>query len=119
MRYYLSIIVVTTSSIFKIVKVNLSKKMREILKLSIFFLLSTFFDAKFVDSYVVPSPIVTTQSGQVVGTTDNSFFSREYFSYRGIPYAEPPIGDLRFKVSTFRFKYLSFPRPKFTKNITY
>jgi carboxylesterase 2 len=47
------------------------------------------------------APLVTTSSGKVQGTLDTSFQSREFFSFRGIPYAEPPLGDFRFKVSFF------------------
>jgi acetyl esterase/lipase len=36
---------------------------------------------------------VNTQQGKVRGTTD-----KEVFVWRGIPYAEPPIGNLRMKV---------------------
>ena len=43
-------------------------------------------------------PIVTTQTGKVSGTTDASFSSRTFYSFRAIPYAEPPVGQLRFKV---------------------
>jgi hypothetical protein len=42
--------------------------------------------------------LVITQSGKVQGTSETSFESREYWSFRGIPYAEPPLGQLRFKV---------------------
>ena len=44
-------------------------------------------------------PIVVTKSGLVQGTEETSFESRQFFSFRGIPYAEPPLGPLRFKVS--------------------
>ena len=46
-------------------------------------------------------PIVTTKTGQVSGTLERSFASKEYYAFRRIPFAEPPIGDLRFRVTSF------------------
>lgn len=42
--------------------------------------------------------IVDTNYGQVLGTTDISRNGREFFSFLGIPYAKPPIGNLRYAV---------------------
>ena len=47
------------------------------------------------------APIVTTKTGQVSGTLEKSFSSKDYFAFRGIPFAEPPIGELRFMVTNF------------------
>ena len=44
-------------------------------------------------------PIIKTTAGRVSGITEKSFFGKEYLAYYGIPFAEPPIGNLRFKVS--------------------
>lgn len=45
------------------------------------------------------SLIVKTKSGCVKGIKQRTYFlNRPYISFRGIPYAEPPIGDLRYKV---------------------
>ncbi|KAJ6646027.1 Esterase B1 [Pseudolycoriella hygida] len=42
--------------------------------------------------------IVKTITGQVKGVVLTTLLkNREYIAYRGIPYAEPPIGHLRFK----------------------
>ena len=41
-------------------------------------------------------PIVTTSSGQLQGTSEFSFFY-PFYAFKGIPYAEPPVGDLRFR----------------------
>jgi carboxylesterase type B len=47
------------------------------------------------------SPIVSTKTGgQVVGSIEKSFSSQNYFAFRRIPFAEPPTGELRFKVSS-------------------
>lgn len=42
---------------------------------------------------------IETKSGPVVGRIDKTVRkSVEYEAYTGIPFAEPPVGDLRFKV---------------------
>lgn len=48
--------------------------------------------------------IVDTRSGRIRGIREFTFFENKPFhSYRGIPYAEKPIGSLRFKVNISRF----------------
>ena len=42
------------------------------------------------------SPVVQTESGAVVGTVENLPYGKKAHQYLGIPYAEPPVGDLRF-----------------------
>ncbi|CAH2002359.1 unnamed protein product [Acanthoscelides obtectus] len=42
-------------------------------------------------------PQVETKIGKVEGTWRTSFNGRKYAAFEGIPYAKPPIGDLRFK----------------------
>ncbi|XP_019876460.2 juvenile hormone esterase-like [Aethina tumida] len=42
-------------------------------------------------------PIVETELGNVRGSTRLSRNGRNYFSFTGIPYARPPLGELRFK----------------------
>ncbi len=45
-------------------------------------------------------PLVTIPSlGQVRGSHMTSAGGRQFFAFRGVPYAKPPIGNLRFKVS--------------------
>lgn len=42
---------------------------------------------------------VRTDNGEIEGTVARSMFGkRNFYSFKGIPYAKPPIGDLRFKV---------------------
>lgn len=44
------------------------------------------------------SPIVQTNIGALQGTVGYSRVGRPYYEYVGIPYATPPLGDLRFEV---------------------
>ncbi|KAI4466390.1 carboxylic ester hydrolase [Holotrichia oblita] len=43
------------------------------------------------------SPITKTKSGDVRGTVFKSRKGKAFAAFRGIPYAQPPVGDLRFK----------------------
>lgn len=43
---------------------------------------------------------VNTNYGPVKGIkTTSSAFGYEYVTFQGIPYAKPPVGELRFRVS--------------------
>lgn len=43
--------------------------------------------------------VVKTESGEVQGVTAKTLLNqRQFYSFRGIRYAQPPIGNLRFKV---------------------
>lgn len=43
-----------------------------------------------------------TTLGKVRGTKEVSRIGKSYYQFRGIPYAMPPTGDLRFEVSKFK-----------------
>lgn len=42
-------------------------------------------------------PLVRTREGQVRGVAARSAAGKEYTAFRGIPYARPPVGQLRFQ----------------------
>lgn len=42
--------------------------------------------------------VAKTTYGPVRGIQRTSIVGEEYLSFRGVPYARPPIGDFRFKV---------------------
>lgn len=66
---------------------------------SIFFILFLSLFGFLTTPHVVDDPIITLHhGGQVKGSIRYSnIMSKEYHSFKGIPYAEPPVGDLRFK----------------------
>jgi acetylcholinesterase len=43
--------------------------------------------------------IIVLKQGSVKGHRLTSRKGREIFAFQGIPYAEPPVGELRFQVS--------------------
>ena len=47
--------------------------------------------------------IVSTNTGKVKGIVSLSRQHREFYSWRGIPYAEPPLGDLRYEVGVIYY----------------
>jgi hypothetical protein len=50
------------------------------------------------------APTVHVQQGTLTGTYLTSRYGRNFAAFQGIPYAQPPIGDLRFKVRVIYFK---------------
>lgn len=51
--------------------------------------------------------IITTKDGSVRGKRfETSFRGISYFAFRGIPYGEAPIGDLRFKVRVTNLRHI-------------
>ena len=42
------------------------------------------------------SPVVQTDSGAIIGKIENLPYGKTLHEYLGIPYAEPPVGKLRF-----------------------
>ncbi|KAK4880601.1 hypothetical protein RN001_008747 [Aquatica leii] len=58
-----------------------------------FTILLVFGEAHFADE----SPIVKVGQGLLKGTVKKTKNGRQFLAFQGIPYAEPPIGTLRFK----------------------
>lgn len=52
-------------------------------------------------------PIVPTQYGEVKGFYFDSIYDVRAIIFLGIPFAKPPVGDLRFEVSADRFSSTS------------
>ena len=42
---------------------------------------------------------VSLENGSVLGITEQSHDGRNYFAFKGVPFAKPPVGDLRLEVS--------------------
>lgn len=57
-----------------------------------------------VHLYGINGVILDTKQGLLKGETLLSRDGRAFYAFYKIPYAEPPLGDLRFKV-----RYLCFP----------
>ena len=43
------------------------------------------------------SPLVTIDDGEVMGTVKISRNKSDFAAFMGMPFAKPPLGDLRFK----------------------
>lgn len=59
-----------------------------------------FFFADSAISLSKDEPIVVTSLGSILGSVKTTRKGFDFYAFRGIPYAEPPIGELRFKVSS-------------------
>lgn len=44
-------------------------------------------------------PVVDTSFGALFGRVSEDSNGKSYYSFQGIPYAKPPVGQLRFKVN--------------------
>lgn len=51
--------------------------------------------------------VIETNSGPVRGIKRTTILGDDYLSFQSIPYAKPPIGSLRFRVTKFEFFPLS------------
>jgi len=47
---------------------------------------------------IMDRPIVTVKQGKLQGIFEENVLGSYYLSFKGIPFAAPPVGELRFKV---------------------
>lgn len=73
---------------------------RELARLyNIILISSIIYTTKSDDSYDRNRPIISVQQGKLQGVKEKNINGRTYFyAFRGIPYAKPPVQELRFKV---------------------
>ena len=45
------------------------------------------------------NPVVKTSYGEIRGFNSEDVDGKEFYSFKGIPYAKPPVDELRFQVS--------------------
>lgn len=57
--------------------------------------------------YYANGVILDTKQGTLKGETLVSRDGRPFYAFYNIPYAEPPIGQLRFEVSYENFKFFN------------
>lgn len=56
----------------------------------------------YVQQYAETVTVQTTMAGSFRGRQAFTMFDqRRYYAFKGLPYAEPPLGALRFKVKYF------------------
>lgn len=53
-------------------------------------------------------PLVTAPIGKIRGSIFTSRLGRKIYSFRGIRYGEPPVGEQRFQVRNFVFSLLLY-----------
>lgn len=56
-------------------------------------------------NYTNATAIVETNYGLIKGILTMSLLNNIFYSFHGIPYATPPLGELRFKVSFSELAY--------------
>lgn len=54
-------------------------------------------------SMVAQRPVINISQGVVCGVEETLPNRESFYSFKGIPYAEPPIGELRFEVCVLFF----------------
>lgn len=59
------------------------------------------------DSGIEP-PLVQTSEGLIRGNFLTTYTSTRFYSFRSVRFAEPPIGENRFKVKHYIFSYFLY-----------
>ena len=72
----------------------------------------------FIRWIIMSSLVVQVKEGKIKGSLVENVEGGEYIAFRGIPYAEPPVGELRFKVK-FLSQELSIPNYFYTHPFLY
>lgn len=55
------------------------------------------------------APLVETREGVISGVVEESVKGTStFYAYYSVPYAKPPVGNLRFKVTSFFFFHSEF-----------
>ena len=64
-----------------------------------------FFNSLVLFGDFVDGVLLHTKQGSLKGLVSQSRNGRDFYSFYSIPYAEPPLGELRFKVRYFITTY--------------
>jgi hypothetical protein len=59
---------------------------------------------------------VYVNEGKLIGIITENVYGDKYIAFRGIPYAKPPVGELRFKVLHSTFWMFNF-NPDLTNSL--
>ncbi len=59
---------------------------------------------------------ITVEQGKLKGKVFESRNGTKYYGFLGIPYAKPPVGDLRFEVRKIKILFLLMQKWKRTRS---